>query len=64
MHHHHAFGGVEQLVLLVAVLGDHPVFRVVGGRTDDGPLALIDLLQNLSNDVIISPFLRVASRIT
>ncbi|MNY51875.1 hypothetical protein D3C86_1875050 [compost metagenome] len=43
VHHHHAFDGIDQLMLFMGVRRDEPVFRVVGRTAAYAPAALVDL---------------------
>ncbi|MNH26998.1 hypothetical protein D3C79_870880 [compost metagenome] len=58
VHHHHAFDGVDQLVGLMRVRFDHPVFRVVGGAAAHGAGAPVDLpeefIQRLDHDALFA----------
>ncbi|MNF11691.1 hypothetical protein D3C80_2129570 [compost metagenome] len=48
MHHHHAFNGIDELMLLVGVGRDEAVLRVVGGTAAHRPGAVVDFLQEYS----------------
>ncbi|MOA32549.1 hypothetical protein D3C78_1537810 [compost metagenome] len=43
VHHHHTFDGIDQLMLLVGVRLDKPVFRVIGRAAANVPVALVDV---------------------